>query len=409
MSDLPEVKATRERAEAARHKVAKYGPDIKLEEYTTEAPDYEEQKLADIDLVDRERLLNAGVDLTGSERSGSFIQVDRSVIHAAPTQEGIEVMSTREALEKYDWLSEYLWKVVDVDTDKYTASAELNFQDGYFVRALPGARTVFPVQACLYLKSEDISQNVHNIIIAEEGSELHIITGCATDSPESRGLHVGISEFFIRKNAKITFSMIHNWAPNVAVRPRSGIRIEEDGVFLNNYICLHPVESLQLFPSAYLVGEGATARFNSVLLAPGGSNMDVGSRAVLSAPGTRCEMIARSITTGGDVINRGLLVGEVEGVKAHLECRGMILKGGGRMYAVPELDGRAEGVEMSHEAAVGKIAQEEVEYLMARGLSEDEAVATIVRGFMHVDIEGLPPVLKDQIDHAIELSEQSLF
>ena len=117
----------------------------------------------------------------------------------------------------------------------------------------------------------------------------------------------------------------------------------------------------------------------------------------------------RSITTGGDVITRGLLVGEVEGVKAHPECRGMILKGGGRMYAVPELDGRAEGVEMSHEAAVGKIAQEEVEYLMARGLSEDEAVATIVRGFMHVDIEGLPPVLKDQIDHAIELSEQSLF
>jgi Fe-S cluster assembly protein SufB len=103
------------------------------------------------------------------------------------------------------------------------------------------------------------------------------------------------------------------------------------------------------------------------------------------------------------------MVGEVEGVKAHLECRGMILKGGGRIYAVPELDGRVEGVDMSHEAAVGKIAREEVEYLMARGLSEDEAVATIVRGFLHVDIEGLPPILKEQIDHAIELSEKSLF
>jgi Fe-S cluster assembly scaffold protein SufB len=406
---VPEVKDTRRRAEAAKEKPARFGPDIKLEEYTVEAPSYQEKELQDIEVVDRERLLNAGVDITGRERSGSFIQVDSSVVHAAPTQEGIEVTSTREALQKYDWLQDYLWQLVEVDADKYTASAEINFHDGYFVRALPGAKTVFPVQACLYLKAEDISQNVHNIVIAEEGSELHIITGCATDAPESRGLHVGISEFYVKKNARITFSMIHNWAENIAVRPRSAIRIEEGGVFLNNYISLHPVQSLQLFPSALLVGRGATARFNSVLMAPPGSHMDVGSRAVLSAPDTRCEMIARALTTGGEIISRGLMVGEVEGVKAHLECRGMILKGGGRIYAIPELDGKVEGVDMSHEAAVGKIAREEVEYLMARGLSEDEAVATIVRGFMHVDIEGLPPVLKDQIDGAIKLSEESLF
>ncbi len=399
----------RKKAEAAKEKPAKYGPDIELSEYTLEAPEYEKrEKLSDIDQVDSERLLNAGVDVSGRERSGSFIQVDSSVLHAAPTQEGIEVDSTRHALERYPWLEEYLWQVVDVGTDKYTASAELNFQDGYFVRAMPGARSVFPVQACLYLKSESVSQNVHNIIIAEEGSELHIITGCATDAPEVRGLHIGVSEFFIKKNAKITFSMIHNWSENVAVRPRSGIRIEEGGVFINNYICLHPVESLQLFPSAYLVGRGATARFSSVTVAPPGSHMDVGSKAVLSAPDTRCEMIARALTTGGEVISRGLLVGEVTGVKGHLECRGLILKGGGRIYAVPELDGRVEGVDMSHEAAVGKIARDEVEYLMARGLSEGEAVATIVRGFMNVDIEGLPPELKAQIDRAIEISEQSL-
>ena len=398
----------RKKAEAAKEKAARYGPDIDLDKYTLEAPEYKEKELSDIDVVDRERLLSAGVDVTGAERSGSFIQVDRSVIHAAPTQEGIEVTSTRKALETHPWLSEYLWNVVPVDQDKYTARAELEFQNGYFVRSLPGAKTVFPVQACLYLKAGDINQNVHNIIIAEEGSELHIITGCATDSPEARGLHIGISEFYIKKNAKITFSMIHNWAEKVAVRPRSAIRIEEGGVFLNNYICLNPVESLQLYPSAYLVGKGATARFNSILLAQPGSFMDVGSRAVLSAPETRCEMIARALTTGGKIVSRGLLVGEAEGVKAHLECRGMILSGEGEIQAIPELDGKVAGVDMSHEAAVGKIAREEVEYLMARGLSEDEAVATIVRGFLHVDIEGLPAVLKDQIDKAVELSEQSL-
>ncbi|MCJ7744998.1 MAG: SufD family Fe-S cluster assembly protein, partial [Actinobacteria bacterium] len=99
----------RKKAEAAKEKAAKYGPDIDLDKYTLEAPEYKEKELGDIDVVDRERLLSAGVDVTGAERSGSFIQVDRSVIHAAPTQEGIEVMATRRALEKYDWLSEYVW------------------------------------------------------------------------------------------------------------------------------------------------------------------------------------------------------------------------------------------------------------------------------------------------------------
>ena len=112
---MPEIK---ERAEAAKDRPGKYGPDIELGKYSLEGPEYEEKELKDIDVVDRQRLLQAGVDVSGAERSGSFIQVDRSVVHAAPTQEGIEVTSTRAALEKYDWLQEYLWKVVEVDTDK---------------------------------------------------------------------------------------------------------------------------------------------------------------------------------------------------------------------------------------------------------------------------------------------------
>jgi len=402
---LSEIK---KKAQAAVNKPARYGPDIDLEKYSTEAPEYPQKDLKEIDILDLETLLNAGVDITGSGRSGSFVQVDRSVIHTSQTDEGIEVLPTRKALEIYPWLEEYMWKLVPVDQDKFTARAALEFQNGYFIRALPGAVSTLPVQACLYLKSKNINQNVHNIVIAEEGSEIHIITGCATDSPEVQGLHVGISEFYVKKNAKISFTMIHNWAENIAVRPRSAYSIEEGGVFLNNYVCLNPVESLQLYPTAYLSGKGAVARFNSILLARPGTHMDVGSKAVLSGRGARCEMIARALSTGGEIVSRGLMVGETEGVKGHLECRGMILKGDGRIYAIPELDGKVEGVDLSHEAAVGKIAREEVEYLMARGLSEDEAVATIVRGFMRVDIEGIPDVLKEQIDRAIKLSESSL-
>ena len=147
-------------------------------------------------------------------------------------------------------------------------------------------------------------------------------------------------------------------------------------------------------------GEGAVARMQSILVAHPGSELDVGGRVILKAPRTRAEIIARTITTGGHSIARGHLVGLAPEIKAHLECRGLIL-GKGTVYAVPELEGRVAGVDMSHEAAVGKIAMEEVEYLMARGLDEEEAVSTIVRGFLKVKIEGLPEALEEEMDRVI--------
>jgi len=127
----------------------------------------------------------------------------------------------------------------------------------------------------------------------------------------------------------------------------------------------------------------------------------------LKEPGSRAEIVSRAITNGADVVARGDLIGEQPGVKAHLECRGLILNGG-TIHAIPELQGKVDGVEMSHEAAVGKIAQEEILYLMSRGLSEDEATATIVRGFLSVDIPGLPTQLKSEIDRAVEQSDQDM-
>jgi hypothetical protein len=234
-------------------------------------------------------------------------------------------MSTTEALRKYEWLKDYWWKAVDVDADKYTAQAELQQHQGYFLRALPGAKAEFPLQACLYMGQEGMAQNVHNIIIAEEGSELHIITGCTTAQGVRSGLHVGVSEFYIKKNAKVTFTMIHNWAEDVAVRPRTGTIVEENGVFMSNYICMRPVKTLQMYPTTYCIGENATVRYNTILSASKGSNMDVGSKVFLRAKGSRAEVVARAISKGGAIVTRGNLIGEVPGIKAHLECRGLIL------------------------------------------------------------------------------------
>ncbi len=395
----------RDKALGAQHKAAPHGADIDLAAYTGIAEEHPSiPKLTDLSTEVKDQAMGSGMDSDAKERSGSFFQMDGSVIFTSAEESGLEVLSITEALEKYDGLREYWWRAVSVDADKFTAQAELGLQNGYFIRARKGAKITFPVQACLYLNQEMFSQNVHNIILAEEDSELHIITGCTTGKGVQSGLHIGVSEFYVARNAKISFSMIHNWAENVAVRPRSGIIVEEGGVFLSNYICMKPVRTLQMYPTAYLNGKGAVARFNSVLLAKAGSSMDVGSRVFLNAPESRAEVIARAVSTGGDVISRGHLAGNAPNIKAHLECRGLILREEGRILAIPELEGTLPNIEMSHEAALGRIAEEEIQYLMARGMTAEEATAIIVRGFLDIKIKGLPERLGEEIRAAIQLA-----
>ena len=398
----------KDKAKAASAKPAAVGEDIDLNTYASSADEQPYQAdPSQLPTQAKKRMLGAGVVLDDvSQRSGTFVQMDNTPVHSSSQQEGIEIMDTSQDLEKYDWLSDYWWQAVAVDTDKFTAHVELSQSNGYFIRALPNNKTIYPVQACLYLAKAQLAQNVHNIIIAEEDSELHIITGCTTALGEEPGLHLVVSEFYIKRGAKVTFTMIHNWNPEIAVRPRTGVIVEEDGLFLSNYVIMKPVQSVQTYPTARCVGENATVRFNSILVAAPGSNMDVGSRVFLEAPKARTEIISRAITTGGKITARGYIEGNASEVKGHLECRGLILEGKGIIQAIPELKGTLAGIDLSHEAAIGKIAEEEVEYLMSRGLTRDEATATIVRGFLRVDIEGLPPLLGAELQRAVETSEK---
>jgi len=397
-----------ERALKAKEKKAALGPDVDLSTFTAEPVKHDAlNNLNQLSDEDRRQMIKAGIDAEEADRSGSYIQMDTAAVFSRSKQEGLEVIPIKRALKECSWIHDYYWKLVSVDADKFTAKAQLELHDGYVIRALPGSRVIYPVQACLYLDKENLSQYVHNLIIAEEGSELHVITGCAAAPHLRRGLHVGISEFFVKKNAKLSFTMIHHWAEEMVVRPRSVGMVEEGGLFLNNYICMKPVKSLQMYPTTHLVGKGAVSRFYSLLVGNPGTELDVGGRVFLKAEDTRAEIIARAISNGGTIISRGDLVGEVPGIKAHLECRGLILKGG-VIHAIPELRGTIDGVEMSHEAAVGKIAQDEILYLMSRGLSEDQATATIVRGFLSVDIPGLPAGLKAEIDRAVDQTEKDM-
>ncbi|WP_320169749.1 SufD family Fe-S cluster assembly protein [Maridesulfovibrio sp.] len=375
---------------------------VDLSQYKFEGLEHSEiADLRTISTEDKEQLLMAGIDVDTEDTSGTFLQVDHSNVHCGSPDKDVEVMDIKKALEKYDGLPDYYFKLIDKDKDEFTRAAAEKLHGGYFVRTKKGAKIERPVQSCLFLKAEQSGQNIHNIVVVEEDSELHIITGCAAAHDKFTGAHFGLSEFYVKKGGKLTFTMVHNWGENVTVRPRTVGIVEEGGVLLNNYVLLKRVKDLQSYPTIFLNGEGAVARFNSVLVAPEGSLLDTGTRIIQNAPNTKGEVISRTITTGGTIIARGHIQGNQVPARGHIECKGLIL-GGGRIHAIPELEGTVEGVELSHEAAVGKIAQEEIEYLMARGMDEDEATSTIVRGFLNVDIMGLPEKLQKEIDRQIE-------
>ncbi len=392
----------KKKAESAIGKKAAFGEDFELEKFE-EASKVSEpiENMKELDEESQRTLLKVGVLPSEEGRAGTLLMKDNAISHTSQKDKNIELMSTKKAMETHEWLKDYAWKLVAVDTDKYTAKSYLEDADGYFIRAPAGKKTVFPVQTCLMLGSKNVSQTVHNIVVVEEDARLDIITGCTTQKGVEEGLHLGISEMYVKKGATLNFTMIHNWAENIGVRPRTVVHVEEGGTFISNYICLKPVRSVQSFPTVRLEGKGAVTRLNTIAIAHPGSELDLGSRAIFNAPGTRAELISRTITTGGKIIARGEMIGNAVGAKGHLECRGLILSDKGSQRAIPILEANVADIELTHEAAVGKIAQDQVEYLMARGLTEDEAVGMIVRGFLDVGIKGIPEELRSEIEDTI--------
>jgi len=397
-----------EAATKAKDKPAALGPDIDVGKFIRETRSWESCPLSLLPEDVLKRAYEVGIVPEETSRSGTYFQLDHSVTSRAVQNmfEGkVEVMSTAEAMKKYDWFKDYWWKGVKVDADKYTSLAETKWDQGYFFRILEDQKVTVPLQACLFIATNNLDQNVHNIIIAEAGSEGQLITGCTVHPNVNSGLHVGISEFFIKEDAKLTFTMIHNWAQGFDVRPRTAAMIEDNGVFVSNYMCFKPVKSLQMYPVAYCKGVNSRVSFNTILYGMGNSYIDTGAKVILQNEGTRGQVVARAIATdNAQIYARGFLQGEHDASKAHLECRGLLLSDKASIYAVPELLAKAQGSDLSHEAAVGKIAEEQIQYLMARGFTEDEATALIVRGFMDVSIFGLPKNLENEIRRMVDIT-----
>lgn len=350
--------------------------------------------------IEVERVIKVGYDVEGRGRVGSFFVADDEIIEVNKNVADVEILPLKEALERYSWLEKYYFGILSSDEDEYVKEASKKEPVGFFIRVLPGKKILHPVQTCFFLKTVMFEQYVHNIIIVEKGAELHIINGCTTASYVKKGKHVGLTEYYIKDGGFLSYTMIHEWASEVETYPRSAAWVGKNAKFISNYVALTEAHKVQMFPYVKVLDNGF-AELCSVIYAPSNSLYDIGGELYLVGGGGKGEVISRVVSSGGRVISRGKIVGVEKDVKGHIECNGLLLDKNGVIVSIPELDARNPEVELTHEAAVGKISKEELEYLMSRGFSEEEAKSLIVKGFLDVRIKGLPEVLQKRISDII--------
>ncbi|KAA0006644.1 MAG: SufD family Fe-S cluster assembly protein [Thermoplasmata archaeon] len=351
--------------------------------------------------MDMKNVRNAGEKMEELEKVGfdrkmkreaSFLAED-DFIKEIKKGKNVEIMPIEEALKEYD-LPKFFGR-----KDRYTKMVLEKRQTGYFIRVPEGKHVTMPVQTAFLLKSDKFNQILHNIIVLEENSRLDMISGCTATA--FNGLHASITQYHLKKGSYLTYTMIHNWGENVEVYPRSSAYLEEGSTFISNYIALTPAKKIESNPIAILEKE-AIARFYSILYARKNSDFDVGAIARLNGRNAKAEIISRIIAQDAKVISRGLIEGNAIETKGHMECSGMVM-GKGIIHTIPELKSSVANVELSHEAAIGKLAEEQLNYLMARGIDEEEAKSLLIRGFLDVNIKGLPPHLNKAIERAIDL------
>jgi Fe-S cluster assembly scaffold protein SufB len=373
------LEEVRQRAKAALAKPAAYGLDVDVTQFGDgrAAPD--------------EEAVAAAVEKAGVSTAAQayYIQADNAYFRYLSRIPGVEVYRLEEFVETHrDLARDYLWRLVPPDLDKYTAVAALRGTGGYVIRVKSGVKVKEPVLACLSIVRGGL-QAPHNVVIVEEGAEATVYTGCVI-APEAVGLHVGISEFYVMPKAKLRFITVHNWNRATHVRPRTGVLVGEGGEYVEYYANLAAVKTLQTSPRIWL-GDAAKAHTTSILLGLGDAEIDVGTTALLEGSGAAAELATRAIATDKAVVTMRALVEARAPAKGHVECSGLLMSPYANAETIPQLAARHHDAVLTHEASIGKLAEDEINYLQAKGFTYDEAVSLLVRGFITTDIHRYLP------------------
>lgn len=306
-----------------------------------------------------------------------------------------------QALKHYPKLvKEYFMKGVPPHDHKFAALHGAVWSGGTFLYVPKGVHVKDPLQAYFRMNTKAMGQFEHSVIVVEEGASAHYIEGCSAPKYNATSLHAGCVEIFVKPHAKMRYSSVENWSLNTYNLNTKRAIVEEAGTMEWVSGNLGSGRTM-LYPCSILKGRGARADHWGLAMAGKDQIQDVGSKVFHLAPDTTSTIVSKSISkNGGKSVYRGLLYVQkgAKGAKAHVQCDGLILDEISSSVALPDLKVHEPTASVAHEARVGKINEEQVFYLKSRGLSEAEAIAMIVNGFVEPVVRALP------LEYAVEMN-----
>jgi len=345
----------------------------------------------------RDALHDVGFE-NAETRAGTSVLVDDRMEVAQAHVAGVEIMPLAEALRTYDFVQDLMFGLVAPDANADVAAVADQRHDpvGHFIWVKPGVKLTQPIQSFTLLETPQKRQFTHDITLIDTGAQVEMISGAAVPGQVHTGRHVSVHETYLRPGAKCTGVTIERWGAEMETASYSYARLDQSSYNRSTAIKLSTLRH-DVSHSETEVGTAATSVSQNVLLAPRGTVRELTSQIRLAGSGARAEDIARMVTTGGRIVNDALLIGDSNDCAGFLGCDGLRLTPDGEIAATPALSARAERAQLSHEASVGMIADDKLNYLMAAGLDEDAARDLIVQGFLAPAQDWLPGALRGQV------------
>ncbi len=320
--------------------------------------------------------------------------------------QGVLFLDTDTGLREHeDMFREYFGSVIPAGDNKFSALNTAVWSGGSFIYVPPGIHVDIPLQAYFRINTENMGQFERTLIVVDEGSYIHYVEGCTAPIYSSDSLHSAVVEIIVKKNARCRYTTIQNWSNNVynLVTKRAVAQAGATMEWIDGNI---GSKVTMKYPAVWLVGEYAKGETLSVAFAGEGQHQDAGSKMVHAAPHTSSTIISKSVARGGGRTSyRGLvqIMDGAYGSKSTVKCDALLIDAVSRSDTYPYVDVREDDVSMGHEATVSKISEDQLFYLMSRGMTEDEAMAMIVRGFVEPIARELPMEYALELNRLIEL------
>lgn len=316
-------------------------------------------------------------------------------------KQGVIFLSIEDGLRQHpDLFREYFGTVIPIEDNKFAALNSAVWSGGSFIYVPKGVKVDLPLQAYFRLNVANIGQFERTMIIADEGAQIHYVEGCTAPTYTSDSLHSGVIEIVVKKNARVRYTTIQNWSTNVYNLVTQRAMVHEGATM--EWVDANLGSKLTMkYPSCYLLGPGAHGEILSMAFAGPGQHQDTGGKVLHFAPHTSSKITSKSISKGtGRASYRGLLKvqkGSFDS-RSNVVCDALLLDDKARSDTYPYIEIDEDDVSVGHEASVSKVGEEQLFYLMSRGLSEEEATTMVVSGFIEPLVKELP------MEYAIEMN-----